>query len=186
MEETASAKAAPTGHTETISEKQDKHIEQTLTNEVHGFEVDGANLRKGYYFSPFFIGTFFAIGLALICGTAAFGLAAPILSVINNDLGPDDRYTWISLVYNAVLAVCLSPVGRLSDIFGRRWFFIGGALIAMVGSVVCATAKDIPTMVRVLNVIHRLSDVLTGIRSAEMSFLLLPRKSHSPKILNVD
>lgn len=32
-------------------------------------------------------------------------------------------------------------VGRLSDIFGRRWFFIIGNLLSLIGSIVAATAK---------------------------------------------
>lgn len=145
--EHASIKAAPT-HTEYIGKRNS--LDHTLTNEIHGFEADFANLPKGYYRSRFFLGTMLAVGLAIMCGTAAFGFAAPILGVINADIGPDDRYVWVSLVYNAVLAVFLSPVGRLSDIFGRRYFFVGGAVVAIVGSVICATAKDIPTLVSIL------------------------------------
>lgn len=37
--------------------------------------------------------------------------------------------------------------GRLSDLFGRRWFFIGASLMGMVGSIVCATAKQINTVI---------------------------------------
>ena len=129
------------------AEATNQTLEPTLTRDIHGFEIDYTALPKGYYYSRFFLGTFLATGLAIICGTAAFGFAAPLLGVINADIGPDDRYTWISLVYNAVLAVFLSPVGRLSDIFGRRYFFIGGAVVAIVGSVVCATAQDITTLV---------------------------------------
>lgn len=143
MEGSSSTKGMPT-HTETMEKPRTEH---TLNNEVHGFEIDYDSLPKGYYRSRFFIGTMLATGLALICGTAAFGFVAPILSIINADLGPDNRYTWISLVYNAVLAVFLSPVGRLSDIFGRRWFFIVGALVAVIGSIVCATAQNILTLV---------------------------------------
>lgn len=32
-------------------------------------------------------------------------------------------------------------VGRLSDIFGRRWFFIIGNLLSAIGSIIAATAK---------------------------------------------
>ena len=134
-------------HTEKVSTVNDNTLEHTLTHDIHGFEIDSAALPKGYYRSRFFVGTFFATGLAIMSGTAAFGFAAPLLGVINADIGPDARYTWISLVYNAVLAVFLSPVGRLSDIFGRRYFFVGGAVVAIIGSVVCATAQDIPTLV---------------------------------------
>ncbi|KAF2638102.1 siderophore iron transporter [Massarina eburnea CBS 473.64] len=137
-------KETPT-YTETVDTKH--HLEPTLTNEIHGFQADYGTLPKGYYTSRFFIGTFLATGLAIMCGTAAFGFAAPILRVINADIGPDDRYVWVSLVYNAVLAVFLSPIGRLSDIFGRRYFFVGGSVVAIIGSVVSATAKDIPTLI---------------------------------------
>lgn len=122
-------------------------LEHPLTDEIHGFEADFNTLPKGYYRSPFFLGTFLAVGLAIMCGTGAFGFAAPILGIINADIGPDNRYVWISLVYNAVLSVFLSPIGRLGDIFGRRYFFIGGSIVAIIGSVVCLTAKNIPTMV---------------------------------------
>ncbi|KAH7385824.1 fungal trichothecene efflux pump-domain-containing protein [Pyrenochaeta sp. MPI-SDFR-AT-0127] len=89
---------------------------------MYGFEIDYEALPSGYYTSRFFLGTYLASGLAII-------------------------YTWISLVYNTVLAVFLSPVGRLSDIFGRRYFFVGGAVVAIVGCLVCATAQNIPTLV---------------------------------------
>jgi hypothetical protein len=39
--------------------------------EVTGFEADETNLPKGYFYSRFFIGTFFAIGLSLWAGTGA-------------------------------------------------------------------------------------------------------------------
>lgn len=116
-------------------------------NMAHGWEADFDSLPKGYYTSRFFLGTYLAVGLSIWAGTGAFGYAAPILSIINDDLGPDPRYLWISLVYNTCLAVFLSPVGRLSDIFGRRYFFIGGSLLAAVGSVVCATANSVLVLI---------------------------------------
>jgi len=37
--------------------------------------------------------------------------------------------------------LCL--VGRLSDIFGRRWFFILGNFFALIGCIICATAQSV-------------------------------------------
>jgi MFS family permease len=89
--------------------------------------------------------------------------AAAILGTINEDIGPDPRYVWISLVYSTTLAVCLAPVGRLSDIFGRRYFFIGGGIIAVIGSIVCATASNILTLIG--------GNVLLGVATAtQLSF----------------
>jgi MFS family permease len=53
---------------------------------------------------------------------------APLLGIINNDIGPDPNYVWIALVYILTLAIGQVLVGRLSDLFGRRWFFILGSV----------------------------------------------------------
>lgn len=45
------------------------------------------------------------------------------------------------------LAVGLTLVGRLSDIFGRRWFFIVGTGVGCIGAIVCSTAKTIPVLI---------------------------------------
>lgn len=37
--------------------------------------------------------------------------------------------------------------GRLSDLFGRRWFFIGGNLLALVGSAIAAAAPNVNTLI---------------------------------------
>ncbi|CAK7238471.1 hypothetical protein SEUCBS140593_010722 [Sporothrix eucalyptigena] len=130
---------------------------------TRGFETDLSALPKGYYTSRFFIGSMLATGFSLMAGVGAFGLAAPILSEINDELGPDPRYAWISLVYNVSLAVFFTPVGRLSDLFGRRWFFISGAAVAVLGSIVCATAKTIPVLIG--------GNVLLGVAtSTQLSF----------------
>lgn len=54
----------------------------------HNFEVESEELPPGYFTSPFFVGTFTGIGLGLMAGVAGFGFAAPILPIINNDIGP--------------------------------------------------------------------------------------------------
>lgn len=37
--------------------------------------------------------------------------------------------------------------GRLTDIFGRRWFFIFGSALAVVGCIIGATAESVPTVI---------------------------------------
>ena len=38
-------------------------------------------------------------------------------------------------------------LGRLSDLFGRRWFFIGGNFVALLGIIVCATAQSVDSLI---------------------------------------
>ena len=45
------------------------------------------------------------------------------------------------------LAFTYTILGRLSDLFGRRWFFIGGNAIALVGIIVCAVAHNVNTLI---------------------------------------
>ncbi|CAK7210045.1 hypothetical protein SCUCBS95973_000659 [Sporothrix curviconia] len=133
-------------------------VHPTLTAEsqaVTGYETD--------LDGPLLLYLDFAVGLGLWAAVSSFGYVAPILAQINDNLGPDPRYIWVSLVYNAVLAVGLGLVGRLSDIFGRRYWFIGGSVIGVTGAIVCATAKTIPVLIG--------GNVLLGLSSAtQLSF----------------
>jgi len=41
----------------------------------------------------------------------------------------------------------LTIVGRVTDIFGRRWVFVGGSFLAVIGSIVCATAQSVKALI---------------------------------------
>jgi MFS family permease len=114
---------------------------------LHGFTGDADHTNKQYYFSRYFIGSFCAIGMGLLAGVAGFGYAAPILGVINADIGPSPYLSWVAIVYTLCVAVGLTLVGRLTDLFGRRYFFIGGSILGTVGSVVCARASSINVLI---------------------------------------
>ena len=58
------------------------------SDDENTFEIDEDNLPPGYFTSPFFIGSMTGIGLGLMAGVAGFGYAAPVLGIINADIGP--------------------------------------------------------------------------------------------------
>lgn len=127
-----------------------QHVETIDTLEdIKGtdFTLPEAAIPDGYFRSLKFIGSMFAIGSAFGCGVAGFTFAAPILGYINEDIGPDANITWVALSYLLTSSIGLIIVGRLTDLFGRRWFFIIGNAIATLGSVVCATAPSIPALI---------------------------------------
>lgn len=80
-------------------------------------------------------------------GNGAFSLAAPILNVINEDIGPNPNYVWIGLVNTLMLAVGYTIVGRLSDLCGRRYFFTGGNFMGVIGAIICSRASSIPVLI---------------------------------------
>ncbi|OAG36933.1 copper-translocating P-type ATPase [Fonsecaea monophora] len=104
-------------------------------------------IPNNYYKNKLFIGTCGAVAISLVSGTGAFSLAAPVLNSINNDLGPDPNFVWIGLVNTLMLACGYIIVGRLSDLCGRRYFFVGGNTLGLVGAIVCSRASSITNLI---------------------------------------
>ncbi|KAJ9638512.1 hypothetical protein H2204_004282 [Knufia peltigerae] len=99
------------------------------------------------YKGPLFVGSIAGATLGLVAGTASFGFQASLLAVINDDLGPSDNYYWLSLVFTLTLAVCCTLIGRVTDLFGRRYFVVGSYAVATVGSLVASRAGSIDTLI---------------------------------------
>lgn len=57
--------------------------------------------------------------------------------------GPTDQYNWMLTGYTIGSAVALPLTGGLSDIFGRRYFFMGGCVVSLVGTLITATATSV-------------------------------------------
>ncbi|KAJ4301116.1 hypothetical protein N0V90_003206 [Kalmusia sp. IMI 367209] len=132
-------------------ETRDMHIENVSESSHDGVaeEAKGGDLSElpsNYYWDWRFLGSlaavvFMAQGLYL-----GYVLPANTITIINADLGPDPNYALIPVVKTLCGGVGLIMVGRLSDIFGRRWFMIGGGVLGIIGSIINATAKDINTI----------------------------------------
>ncbi|CAI4215876.1 unnamed protein product [Parascedosporium putredinis] len=76
-----------------------------------------------------------------------FGLISPLITYINNDIGPSDNILWVSLAWLLLQAITYLIVGRLTDIFGRRWFFIIGSCIGLIGSIFGAVAQTVNQLI---------------------------------------
>ncbi|KAK1053699.1 hypothetical protein LTR33_014323 [Friedmanniomyces endolithicus] len=103
-------------------------------------EALGEHLPPHYWRSPAFIGTVAALCFGNISNYVSWVLPSNSLLLINESIGP-------TLAYTLGLAVGFLIVGRLSDIFGRRWFFIGGNFLALLSGILGAVAKDVNTLI---------------------------------------
>jgi EmrB/QacA subfamily drug resistance transporter len=57
------------------------------------------------------------------------------------------NYTWVITSY-LLASTCTVPIiGKLSDIYGRKLFFIGGMVIFLIGSALSGTAQDMVQLV---------------------------------------
>lgn len=68
-----------------------------------------------------------------------FGAIPPY---IYSDIGGADRWTWITLSNILALGAVCPFVGSLSDLFGRRYIAISGALFIILGMIIVSTAQE--------------------------------------------
>ncbi|KAB5511539.1 fungal trichothecene efflux pump [Coniochaeta sp. 2T2.1] len=134
-----------TNQVDSIGIEHEKAIEEP--SDIVAYEATGEDLPDGYYWSFNFIGTCTALCLSSVALYMYLLMPSAILAVINNDLGPSKSIAWWSIARTAAQSVTFTLVGRLSDIFGRRWFFIGGNLVALIGTVITAASMSVPQLI---------------------------------------
>ncbi|KAF1916634.1 fungal trichothecene efflux pump [Ampelomyces quisqualis] len=106
-----------------------------------------ADLGRPYFTSVSFLGTVVATCLAQISGYLGWVLPANTLSLINAAIGPSPNIIWVGISWTAGFAIGFTLVGRLSDIFGRRWFFIASSVLGLIGTIIGASAQSINMLI---------------------------------------
>jgi EmrB/QacA subfamily drug resistance transporter len=72
--------------------------------------------------------------LALFLASLQQTVLSTAMPQIIADLQGFDRYTWITTAYLMTSTVVVPVVGRLTDLYGRKWFYVLGVAIFVVGS----------------------------------------------------
>lgn len=84
---------------------------------------------------------FAGLALGMLAAAASQTIVSPALPVIVSELGGVEHYSWVATSALLVSAVTVPMVGKLSDIYGRRPFFIWGLVIFMAGSALAGAAQ---------------------------------------------
>ena len=63
------------------------------------------------------------------------------------NLGGLEHYAWVATAYLLASTVSIPIYGKLSDIYGRRTFFIGGMVIFLAGSALAGTSQDMTQLI---------------------------------------
>ncbi len=66
---------------------------------------------------------------------------------IVTQLGGFDHYAWVVTAYLLASTVSIPIYGKLSDIYGRRPFFIGGMVIFLIGSALAGTSQNMTELI---------------------------------------
>jgi EmrB/QacA subfamily drug resistance transporter len=56
------------------------------------------------------------------------------------DLQGFEQYAWVTTSYLLASTAMIPVVGKLGDVYGRKWFIVGGVLVFLVGSALCGAA----------------------------------------------
>src|SRR6266571_2920294 len=63
------------------------------------------------------------------------------------NLGGLEHYAWVATAYLLASTVSIPIYGKLSDIYGRRTFFISGMVIFLAGSALAGTSQDMTQLI---------------------------------------
>ena len=87
------------------------------------------------------------IMLAMFLSALEQTIVAPALPAIGNSLGGIDDLSWVVTAYLLSVTATTPLFGKLSDIYGRRLILLWAIGIFIAGSVVCALAQNILTLI---------------------------------------
>jgi EmrB/QacA subfamily drug resistance transporter len=83
----------------------------------------------------------------LLLGAMDQTIVATAGPTIISDLGGLSLYAWVFSAYILTQTVAMPIFGKLSDLYGRRRFFILGLVIFMVGSILSGAAQNIDELI---------------------------------------
>ncbi len=66
---------------------------------------------------------------------------------IVSDLGGFDRFTWVTTSYIVASTTVVPIAGAIADIYGRKWLYVGGLIVFLIGSVVAGTSGSMNMLI---------------------------------------
>ncbi|MBA9028791.1 MDR family MFS transporter [Peribacillus huizhouensis] len=83
-------------------------------------------------------------GLLLAIFMAAMDntIVATAMGTIVSDLGDFDKFVWVTSAYMVATMAGMPIFGKLSDMYGRKRFFIFGLIVFLLGSALCGIAQS--------------------------------------------
>jgi EmrB/QacA subfamily drug resistance transporter len=91
--------------------------------------------------------TLVGVMLAMFLGSLDQTVVGTAMPRIISDLGGFGQYTWVTTAYMITSAVTVPIVGKLTDIYGRKIFYIAGIAIFIVGSTLCGLSHTIVQLI---------------------------------------
>ncbi len=91
--------------------------------------------------------TMAGVMLALFLSALDQTIVATAMPRIIGDLEGFDRYTGVTTAYLVASTIVLPIVGRLTDLYGRKWFYIAGIIIFLIGSALAGLSQNMTQLI---------------------------------------
>ena len=91
--------------------------------------------------------TMVGVLLALFLSALDQTIVATAMPRIIADLGGFDRFTWVTTAYLVASTTAVPIVGRLTDIHGRKIFYVAGIIVFLIGSVLAGMSQTMDQLI---------------------------------------
>ena len=85
--------------------------------------------------------------LAMFLSSLDQTIVGTALPRIVADLKGFEHYTWVATAYLLTATIMMPIVGRLTDMYGRKWFYIVGIVIFLIGSALCGISQSMTQLI---------------------------------------
>src|SRR5215831_12812741 len=89
-------------------------------------------------------GTLTGLVLTLLLAALDQTIVGTAMPRIIAQLNGFDRYPWVTTAYLLTSTIAVPIFAKLSDIYGRKWFFLAGTILFVISSAFCGGAGQIP------------------------------------------
>jgi EmrB/QacA subfamily drug resistance transporter len=91
--------------------------------------------------------TMAAVMLAMFLSSMDQTVVGTAMPRIIADLGGFSHYTWVTTAYLVTSTAVLPIVGKLTDIYGRKWIYTGGIIIFLIGSILSGLSQSMDQLI---------------------------------------
>src|SRR5689334_13060251 len=95
---------------------------------------------------PQLVGTLAGLLLALLLAALDQTIVGTAEPRIIAQLSGFDRYPWVATAYLLTSPISVPVFARLSDLYGRKWFFLGGSAAFVVTSALCGASGTLTSL----------------------------------------
>ncbi|MDP2731480.1 MAG: MDR family MFS transporter [Dehalococcoidales bacterium] len=91
--------------------------------------------------------TFVGVMLAMFLSSLDQTVVGTAMPRIISDLGGFSHYTWVTSIYIIASAVAIPITGKLTDMYGRKFFYLGGLIIFVLASLFCGLSNTMAQII---------------------------------------